>query len=91
MKTQIITTRNSGQVLRQEEFNTVKEAARYNRLTRANLTLDTTSKTRVFLLKKGDILDSRYIPAGYRAYLFWDADLCDLVVCAGSTPAQRAN
>ena len=80
MKTQIITTRNSGEDLRQEEFSTIKEAGRFNRLGHANLTLDTTSKTRVSLLKSGDIQESRIIPAGYRVYLFWDDELCDLEV-----------
>jgi len=80
MKTQIITTRNSGENLRQMDFDCVKEAKRFNRLDRANRTLDTTSLTRISLLKRGETLESRYVPSGCRVYLFWDADLCDLEV-----------
>jgi hypothetical protein len=80
MKVQIITTRNSGENLRQEEFDIVKEAGKFNRLDRANLTIDTTSITRVFLFKRGVIQDICYVPSGYRVYLFWDRELCDLEV-----------
>jgi hypothetical protein len=80
MKTIIVTTRNSGEDLRLQEFEFVKDAGKHSRLDRANLTIDTTSKTRVSLSKQGDILQNRAIESGYRVYLFWDDELCDLEV-----------
>jgi|GEM_PF-5271418 hypothetical protein len=80
MKTIIVTTRNSGENLKMLGYESVKDAGKHNRLSKAQLTLDTTSKTRVSLLKQGDIIESRTIYTGCRVYLFWDPELCDLEV-----------
>ena len=78
MKTLIITTTNSGETLRIVEYNTIGEAKKFNRLNQARMEYDTITPTRIKLLKKGNVLEARTIPTGYRCYLFWDQELCDL-------------